>query len=154
MILCSNKPKKINEKVQYIINDYHIFNFLVQGEIVPVQLELSTDQLKFQFPDESLEMIITEKVTLSNYGNDNARYNIKIPENSAFEVNKLSGEIPAGSFHLINITYKPQNIKDEEKITVEIENGDNKEIHCEGISNETICEISQKHINLGTIGVC
>jgi hypothetical protein len=47
MILCSNKPKKINEKVQYIINDYHIFNFLVQGEIVPVQLELSTDQLKF-----------------------------------------------------------------------------------------------------------
>jgi hypothetical protein len=52
-------------------------------------------------------MIITEKVTLSNYGNDNARYNIKIPENSAFEVNKLSGEIPAGSFHLINITYKP-----------------------------------------------
>jgi hypothetical protein len=40
-------------------------------------------------------MHITEKMILSNNGNDSAKYSFKVPENSAFEVDRTSGEIPA-----------------------------------------------------------
>ena len=31
-----HKTKTFKEKIQYMINDYHVFNFVVFAEIVPV----------------------------------------------------------------------------------------------------------------------
>lgn len=81
-----NKTKRFSEKISYILNDHHVFNIMVQAEVIPVKLDVSSRNIKFHFQEESLEMNIVEKIHLSNSGNDIAKFSFKVPEKSAFSV--------------------------------------------------------------------
>ena len=59
-----------------------------------------------------------------------------------------------GKFVDVDLVYNPASLKDEDNIVLEIENGEERIIHCEGTSNETQCELTPKGINMGVIGVC
>lgn len=57
-----------------MINNKHSFDFLVVAQIEPVQLELSKNNFKFQFPDDSISLECTETLKLTNSGNATAKF--------------------------------------------------------------------------------
>ena len=149
----SETKKIIHEKISYIINENHVFNLLVKAEVVPVEIKIEEKNLNFKFEDDSLEMRVVKKLKLINDGNSDAKYRFKIPAESAFEIALKEGLIEKGKIKYIEVVYNPKGIKDKGEIIMEIENGLEKIIFCEGSSNETLCKIYNEHIDFGTIAI-
>lgn len=148
-------PKNFREKVTYIINGFHTFNFIVNAEVIPVDLEPSKTVMNFKFKEDSLEMYTTDVVNLKNTGNSPAGFKIKFDNaHSPFKVLCNEGVVKENSSKDIEVIYYPAGIKDEDIMTIEIEKlGQFKTVKCLGIVNETSCEILQNNINFGNIAV-
>ena len=149
----SETKKTIHEKISYIINENHVFNILVKADIIPVEIKIEEKNLNFKFEDDSLEMRVVKKLKLINDGNSDAKYRFKIPTESPFEILIKEGIIEKGKVAYIEVVYNPRGIKDKGEIIMEIENGLEKIIFCEGSSNETLCKIHNEHIDFGTIAI-
>jgi len=57
-----------------VINGRHNFDFMITAQIEPVSLELSKTAFKFQFPEDSLNLEVTETMRVTNSGNATAKY--------------------------------------------------------------------------------
>lgn len=152
-----NSPisKNIREKVSYVINGSHVFHFLVNAEIVPVDLEINKPIMNFKFKEDSLEMTTSDILSLKNTGNSVASFKLRIDNpHSPFKIINPEGIIKENSTKDIEIVYYPSSSKDEETIYLEIEKGGPaKLIKCFGVVNETACDILQPNVNFGNIAV-
>lgn len=93
--------------VKYIINEKHIFEFLVQATIERVFLELNRQQIKFAFNEDNNEMETTETVRLTNNGNAEARFKWFTSEKKIFFVQPEEGSVPSGKYLECQVVYRP-----------------------------------------------
>ena len=99
------KTQKFKKKVQYILNDQHIYEFLVIAHVVDVQLKLSKTELVFEYKSSNINMFTTEILTLENRGNATAEF-MFLPFRSGTELFWMKpdrGEI--ASKEKMNITF-------------------------------------------------
>ena len=145
--------RKFKEKINYVINNQHVFNLMVIAEVIPVDLKINRSRIDFEFSQESLDMNKSESIKLFNNGNSDAKFNVKIKDNSAFSVDHNRGVVPVGKHFTLNVIYTPISDKDNDTIIIDIENGIEKLIECNGCAYETVCELNTNHLNMGTIAI-
>lgn len=90
-----------------MINSKHSFDFLVIAQIEPVQLELSRNNYKFQFADDSISLEVSETLRITNSGNATAKYKWLFSEQKVFTVSIIEGEVAAQKSVDLLITYRP-----------------------------------------------
>ena len=73
IVFCSQTTKTFKVPITYFIND-RPFNFQVLAQADAVVLDVSKKALKFEFDDDNMNMSVTETLTISNFGNANARF--------------------------------------------------------------------------------
>ena len=61
-------PTSYRRTVKYVINGVHVFKFTVTAEVVPIDLNTSTEDMTFRFPDGSVEQTMALPLTLTNSG--------------------------------------------------------------------------------------
>jgi hypothetical protein len=93
--------------VKYIINEKHIFEFLVTANIDPVQLDLSKQSLKFSFAEDNIEMETNEVIRISNNGNAPGKFKWILTEKQIFTASPEEGEVPSKSYLDVKIVYRP-----------------------------------------------
>lgn len=155
---CSAVEKPFRDYVTYIINQKHVFKFLVSAEIEPVQLTLDRSEIKFIFPENSTEMVTSEIVKITNKGNAPGRFSWVKSQTDLFTVESESNEVPPnGGEVLARITYKPsgKNFKGEEEILkMKVEDGLERQLKCIGIVSEAKCAFQgSSQYNFGEVPV-
>ena len=148
-----HSTRKFKEKISYVINNHHVFNIIVIAEVIPVDLKINRSRIDFEFSSDSLDMNKSESIKLMNKGNSDARFRVKVKENSAFSVDHVYGVVPVGKQFNLNVIYTPISDKDNDTIIIDIENGVEKLIECNGCAYETVCELNTNHLNMGTIAI-
>ncbi len=80
---------------------------MVSASIDPVQLELSRQAIKFAFSEDNVELETSEPLRITNNGNAPGKFKFLHTDKRIFTANPEEGEVPAGGFLDIKITYKP-----------------------------------------------
>ena len=97
------------------------------GEVIPVTIQLSSTEMKFDFEDEpdNYEKTMTETAILSNGGNAPAKYTWHVLPGSAFTIQPKEGVIKPGGVSQGVITYvPPANTQNAESyLTLKTEDG-------------------------------
>lgn len=75
--------------------------------IDPVKLELSKTSLKFAFLEDNIELETSETIRITNDGNAAGRFKWIHAEKRIFQASPEDGEVPAGGFLDVKITYRP-----------------------------------------------
>ena len=100
-----------------------------------------------------MDMSVTEKLVISNYGNAGAKYRWQTGT-GPFIPDPLEDEVAAGSSKEVMVTFKSTGQKhEEETLVLQIEDGNSVEVKCLGIVNEARCAFIEKHLDFGNIPV-
>jgi hypothetical protein len=155
IVVNSPVAKIVRERISYTINSAHTFHFIVNAEVVPVDLEVNKPVLNFRFKEESLEMSTSETLTLRNTGNSTAFFKLRIDNpHSPFRLVTHEGSVRENSSKEVELTYHPVSSKDEDVLYLEIDKGGPaKAIKCFGVANEAAYETAGTNINLGSLAV-
>ncbi|EGR27115.1 hypothetical protein IMG5_201370 [Ichthyophthirius multifiliis] len=162
IILESQILGQFKSNIKYIINESHVFEFQILADIQMVKLDLSKNNIKFQFYDDNHEMITKESIKLCNNGNASAKFEFLANQSKIFTVEPEKGEVEAHGSINVNVIYHPsQNNthsheiirQEEEKLTLKVKDGLDTFIKCQGIVQDAKCVI-QKGNNLDLKQVC
>ena len=154
IVFCSQKVQKFKGVVTYFINEVHSFRFLVTAQADPVVLELQKNQLKFTFPEESMEMSVSETFVVTNNGNDRARFKWQTSGSGVFVPNPVEDAVEAGQSKMVRVTFTPNGPKTEEEVLVmKIEDGINMNVRCSGHVAESRCAFLEKALDFGFVPV-
>lgn len=112
VVLCSQfLYEEFKASVKYVINEKHFFEFEVTASVVKVQVDISPENksIKLMFDEKNDSMETSEIITLTNKGNDNAKFDWIFAETSvkAFTIVPQSGIVPAGKTIDVKVTYTP-----------------------------------------------
>jgi hypothetical protein len=140
--------------LKYIINEKHVFKFIVKATTTPVDLEISEAKIDLVFNEDNQEMSTYKHVILKNPGNDVANFDWYSP-NSVFKFEPQEGYVDKYSSRKIKIIYTPvgNKLSDEETLDLRIKYGMNKTLLVAGSVSEAKCEVSPASINFGSIAV-
>lgn len=153
-MFCSPEKKSYKFTVTYWINDVHCFRFLVLAVAEPVVLDVSKYNLKFLFPEDNMDMSISENVIITNNGNATAKYRWSYSSSGVFVPFPVEDEVPAGSSKTARITFTPPGPKpDDEMLTLKIDDGAAIDIKCTSIVNDAKCAFIEKSIEFGNVPV-
>jgi len=150
----SQNLQSFKGSVKYTINGRHEFYFAVNAQVEPVKLLLETNNMAFRFQEKDEEMEILNTITINNKGNAPGKFNWELAQNSVFKISPMKGEVPADSSTKVSIVYKPSgnNFKGEsEKLTMQVENGENQYLNCTGYVNEAKCEFRETAVDFGNV---
>lgn len=73
--LCAQRPQKIHHTLVLLINDHAKIRCVVSAEVIPLDVVLSVESLKFRFNEYDLEQSTTETITITNKGTATAVFN-------------------------------------------------------------------------------
>lgn len=154
IVLKSKEIGPLSKIISYILNEKHVFKFMIKAKIIKVKLKLSTKKLDISFNDSSLKMQASDKLFLKNEGNANAAFDWYSPSHS-FKFVPQSGIIEPNTSLAINVFYQPDGIKlyEEQLCDLRIHDGDNEIVQVSGYVHETRCEIEPPVINFGALAV-
>jgi hypothetical protein len=140
--------------LKYIINEKHIFKFIVKASTTPVDLEISDTKVDLVFNEDNQEMSTFKNVVLKNPGNDVANFDWYSP-NSVFRFEPQEGRVDRYSSRKVKIIYTPvgNKLSDEETLDLRIKYGLNKSLIVTGAVSEAKCEVHPATINFGSIAV-
>lgn len=153
---CSDSPQAVTFKkdITYFINDTVPFKFRVQAQAEPVSLDVSKKVLKFQFPDDCMDMSITENIVITNTGNAVAKYKWVSSGSGIFVPSPMVDEVAPGSSKIAKITFTPPGSKSEEEmITLKIDDGQPVDIKCTGVVYEAKCIAKEKSVEFDNVSV-
>jgi hypothetical protein len=77
VIFCSEAVQVVQHTMYLTINEHSKIKFVVVGDVVPTDVGLSSNEVRFRFNDYSLENFVTETITLTNRGNSTAEFSFK-----------------------------------------------------------------------------
>lgn len=152
----SSKTCDLYKIMKYIINDKHIFKYVVRAVAIPVQLELSDNKIELVFTDDNNELTTHKTLSLKNPGNDTAHFDWYSPSPALFRVEPALGEVPPGGIKKVQVIYAPNGPKgiEDEVLDLRVRHGPNKTLTVTGIANETRCEMLHPSvINFGSMAV-
>lgn len=149
----TNIPGRI---LKYIINEKHVFKYIVKAEAIHVDLEMSDTKVDLTFPDDSLEMSTSKQITLKNNGNDVAHFDWYVPA-GPFSVEPHKGSVFPGSIHKVKVIYSPTSVGnrpvEEDSLDLRVTHGINKPLTVIGNVVDTRCEVHPSVINFHSIAV-
>lgn len=156
LLFMSKFTTQINRIMKYIINEKHIFKYIVKAEAIHVDLEMSDSKVELAFPDDSLEMSTHKFINLKNNGNDVAKFDWFVPP-GAFSVDPARGSVFPGSTNKVKIVYSPTpngtRPAEEDSLDLRITHGINKPLTVIGNAIDTRCEVHPSVINFHSIAV-
>jgi len=111
--------------------------------------------LHFGFSDESMEMSVTQSLTVTNYGNAPAKFSWHYPS-KVFIPYPVTDTVDAGSSKTVQITFNPPGPKcDDELLLLKIQDGDknDEELRCKGSVLESRCVFLEKQLDFGNVHI-
>lgn len=150
----SNEIGPLSKIISYIINERHIFKFMIKAKIIRVKLQLSSHKIDIGFNDSSLKMEASEKLYLRNEGNAKAAFDW-YSASPSFRFVPNSGIIDPSSQLPVTVFYKPNGIKlyEEQVCDLRIHDGNNEVVQVTGSVNETRCEVEPRVLDFGALAV-
>ncbi|EGR27619.1 hypothetical protein IMG5_193180 [Ichthyophthirius multifiliis] len=110
IVLNSKNIGAFRTNVRYTINDKHKFEIQIFANIELVKLELSKNLLRMSFSDDNIEMDTKEIIQLTNNGNATGTFNWFTNNSKNFLIKPMQGQVQAGSFIPLQVTYKPSTL--------------------------------------------
>lgn len=140
--------------ISYIINDKHIFKFMVKAEIIPVNLEINKSSLTLRFSDDCLDMETSEQIRIRNTGNAVGHFKW-YANGDSIRVEPATGSVPANTTFNVNVIYRPLNNRayEEETIDMQVEDGEPRTVKVTAFVNETRCDVSPPTLLFGCLSV-
>ena len=156
LVFLSKQSIEVNRIMRYIINEKHIFKYIVKAQAILVDLNLSDYKIDLSFADDSLLMSTSKPIFLTNKGNDVANFDWYIPP-GAFKVEPENGTVAPNEKKKIMIIYTPMpngtRPIEEDTLDLRIQHGSNKSLHVIGNAIDTRCDCYPSMINFNSIAV-
>ena len=152
----SRTEQNYRRTVQYMVNDRHNFKFNVAAEVVPITLQLSTDELNFRFAPDSLEPTCTETIVVKNPGNAPCTYKWSSGRGGVFMCSPKQGTIDANSEENIVVTWQPvPKGVTEDVLRLQVAGGRGEECKLKVAGEATHAKLlfKEKRLELGGIAV-
>lgn len=135
IIFCSNEPVSFRRTINYVINGLHTFKFTATAEVVPTEVQLSTEELLFRFDDGNLDPSVTKTLTLTNPGTFPAHFTWEHPQGlkgkPAFLPHPMSGEVAPRKSLQVQVTFTPYlGAQSEHALTLQIRGGASRTLVC------------------------
>jgi hypothetical protein len=162
---CSEQIQVVQSTIYLSVNEHSKIKFVVMGDVVPTEVDTSTEELRFRFNEFSLEQSVTDTITLRNKGNSVAKFTWSIPNESAteedpnkveiFAVSPVTGDIPPDGVAMVEITYSPGDVNAiEQLLSLEVRGATSKkQLKCIGNMSEAKVTVLEKKIEYGIIPV-
>ena len=141
-----------------MINGLHTFKFTAVAEVVPTEINLSTEELMFRFEDGSLEPSVTKTVTLTNPGTFPAEFAWEHPQGvkgkPAFVPSPMQGEVPPRKSLQVQVTFTPYlGAHAEHALTLVARGGASKTLYCKADVQEARVVAVERKIDFATVAV-
>ena len=152
----SRDTQNFRKTIQYTVNNKYQFKFNVTADVVPVQLDLSHEDINFRFASDDLEPAISETVTISNPGNAPADFAWKTGRSEVFTVNPKRGTVPAFKDMDVKVTFRPiQKALKEDVLVMSVANGQGEErkLNVDGESSEGKVQFKKGPLDLSQFAV-
>lgn len=118
VIFMSESPQNFQQAIYFTINETHKLKFVVVADVRPIDIQMSSPELNFRFPEAGTDTTVTMPIVLSNPGNSNAEFSWSLPSegsssskdnssNNPFTFNPASGVVPASGSTTVEVTYAP-----------------------------------------------
>ncbi len=156
IVFSSRDTQNYRKTIQYTVNNKYQFKFNVVAEVVPIQLDLSAEELNFRFTSDDLDPTISEVVTISNPGNAPAEFSWSTGRNGVFTVEPRKGLVPAFKEVDVNVTFRPvaKAIKNDVlRLAVASGQGAERQLVVDGESLEGKIIFKDKGLDLGNFPV-
>lgn len=149
--------------VQYILNGKHFFEFTISGTVILPCLSVSKADLRFIFTEEDKEFYKSQKITLKNTYDYEAKYKWFAAKDSIFEVSPDQGVVAPHSevqttvkYHVNNSNkeFQMQAKVDEEKLRLRVIDGNDTVIKCSSQVTQSFCQCKPLELNFKDISVC
>eukprot|EP01084_Bolivina_argentea_P167024 289946_1 len=154
----------LNEDITLLINGIHTISFKLNAEIICMDLRLSMDKLKFEFPVvDYLDFSLVKNITLSNVLSAPAKYRFdahSVPTKD-ITIKPLSGIIQPNKSQSVQFIWSPTSHTshdtgtntDRYHIKLQIVDGYDKSIEIESVLPLSKCTLSNKMIDFNTIAI-
>ena len=150
---CCQEEQDYKQSVGYVLNGIHQFKFTVTAQVVPISVDMSTEELCFKFEPDDLEFSVTETITLTNPGNAPCEFRWKT-KNSTFSVRPPKGVIDAFGTLDVDVTFTPALKQPRaEDLVLLISGGASKTLKCTSDLNDGRCVFRSKKLDFGLIAV-
>jgi hypothetical protein len=117
-------------------------------------LELQKNLLKFNFPEDNMDLAINETFIVTNHGNAQARFKWQVSGTGIFVPSPMEDIVEAGGSKTVKVTFTPPGPKpDDEALIMKIDDGVNLNVKCQGQVNESKCTFIEKALDFGNVPV-
>ena len=141
-----------------MINGLHTFKFTATAEVVPTEVQLSTEELLFRFDDGNLDPSVTKTLTLTNPGTFPAHFTWEHPQGlkgkPAFLPHPMSGEVAPRKSLQVQVTFTPYlGAQSEHALTLQIRGGASRTLVCRADVREARLVAVERKLEYGVVAV-
>jgi len=159
LTLVANEIRTFTEKLEYCINSSHIFPVTVSASVVPVTLELSSDELHFEFSLENWDTYIEKMLILHNPHKFLVDYSITCMPMEVFSASPMVGTVKPQSSSEVVVRWAPpldgsgaQGMAQEGSLVLSLVGGDHpRRIFLQGVLPESALRLRDKVLDAGSV---
>eukprot|EP00002_Diphylleia_rotans_P030530 TRINITY_DN6284_c0_g1_i1.p1 TRINITY_DN6284_c0_g1~~TRINITY_DN6284_c0_g1_i1.p1 ORF type:complete len:2909 (+),score=517.05 TRINITY_DN6284_c0_g1_i1:178-8904(+) len=138
--------------INYSINGQHFYKISISAEVIPAKLELSKQQMSFEFTADISQKFMVDTLVLSNPGNHPVDF--AWLQSSNFVIEPTQGFVPAKGKFPINIYFhETSRASVEETLILKVKGGSEIQFPCIGRIPEAKCAFSEKTSDFGVLAV-
>ena len=136
IVLCSDKTGNMRKSISYTINGHHTNRFNMVAVVVPLNLEPDRTEINFRFPDDNLEMNMSETVMVTNPWPHAAEFMVEVQSTDPFTPGVLSGTVPPNGTYPFEIKFTPPasdkgaNVRYTDEFVLNVTGGPPVQIQC------------------------
>ena len=147
------KPCIFEKTIEYSINSNYTLPLKINATVVPIDLQLSRNQIEFRFSPGIDTPIIKENITINNKSSITAKFSWLI-QNPLFSISKPIGFVESKKSITLEISYTPkEKNKDEAILTMNVDGGPSRALKCIGLPGSPRCVLSKKSVDFGLVPV-
>ncbi|XP_078698604.1 cilia- and flagella-associated protein 47-like isoform X8 [Branchiostoma floridae x Branchiostoma belcheri] len=158
LIFESHHKGRFQRSVMYTVNGHHTHHVLVMAEVVPVALELSTQELTVKpFPGMPADAGLRGTVTLHNRRNYPAEFQwhpILGERGMAFSIRPASGTVDAFKDLACEVVFHPSYLAPEEgEFNLLVNGGGTEHLKCFAKLGQTAVQFVERRILFGSVPI-
>ncbi|KAF5834411.1 flagellar associated protein [Dunaliella salina] len=160
LTLVANDIRTFTEKLEYCINSSHIFPVMVSASVVPVTLELSSDELHFEFSLENWDTYIEKMLILHNPHKFFVDYSITCMPMDVFSASPMVGTVKPQVMPCVDLLPYfegsggglAQGLAREGSLVLSLVGGDHpRRIFLQGVLPESALRLRDKVLDAGSV---
>ncbi|DBA78771.1 TPA: putative protein fap47 [Trebouxia sp. C0004] len=162
IVFSDSRVQHFQQTVEYVVNGCHIFTFQVRASVVAVTLDLTEEELFFQFGMDNWSAFVDQVFMLSNPQPIPASYKWVLAEGadpSVWSVTPASGQLGGPSTEEVTVRWTPKPNappgETESSMRLEVVGGDSvvRQVRLKALLPEGKLVFSSKALDLGGIPV-